>query len=497
MRHFIHIIFIWLSVHVLWNCTSSENRLEANKSNGLQIYQKNPFYWSYNGKPILLIGGSKEDNLFQLDTLRAHLELLRSVGGNYVRCTMSARDNNNLKPFIKDNEGLFDLEELNPEYWEKLDDLLSISNELDIIVQIEIWATYDFYWGESSWGKNPFNPGLNRSYTSEGSGLPDTIDHPAQTSLNPFFLSVPALNNNQLVLNYQKKFVNRLLEISLPYDNVLYSIDNETTANFEWGKYWAAYLHERARQYGKKVFVTEMWDSWDPTEGEVEGAIVQSPELSDWFAEYLNPSLHKTANFTYSLNDTVSYQFLDVSNNNAQKGEVHYLTGLWVRNAVAQSGKIRPINNVKIYGGDRDRIWAGNHQDGKERFWRDVFAGHAAVRFHRPPSGIALSGEAQHQIKSLRMLTNKQEVFDLEPFNDILSAREENEAYCLSSNDRNRLIIYFPAKGSIKVNVHEGAFELSGMDIASSHWEEKTTIHLPGIVENHLESSYAAVLERK
>ncbi|WP_277482942.1 hypothetical protein [Catalinimonas alkaloidigena] len=466
-------------------------------SEGIQIYQKNPFYWMYDGKPVLLIGGSMEDNLFQIEDLKAHLELLQSVGGNYVRCTMSARDEHNAKPFTRDAEGLFELDSPNPDYWKRLDDLLRYASKLKIVVQIEVWATYDFYWGEKAWADNPFNPKLNSTYTMEASGLPDTIDHPAQSSPNPFFLSVPALNDNQLLLNYQKRFVNKLMEVSLPYDNVLYCIDNETTVNFEWGKYWSAYLHQLAQQHGKNIYVTEMWDSWDPTESNVEGAIVQAPELNDWYREYFDPALHETAKFTFSLHDTTSYQFLDVSNHNAQKGEVHYLTGLWAREAVARSEKIRPINNVKIYGGDRDKLWSGNHQDGRERFWRNVFAGHAAVRFHRQPSGIALTEEAQHQIKSLRMLTDQQEVFTLEPSTDLLSARENNEAYCLANEDKSTLIVYFPAKGSVHVNAREGTYELTGMDISVSKWRETETLELPGTVDNPLSESYAVVLKKK
>ncbi len=501
MRHPILSISMWFLILFLWSCSSPEKQSERNiakkTSEGIQIYQRNPFYWMYDGKPVLLIGGSMEDNLFQIEDLKAHLELLQSMGGNYVRCTMSARDEHNAKPFSRDAEGLFALDSPDPDYWKRLDDLLRYARELEIVVQIEVWATYDFYWGEKAWADNPFNPKLNSSYTVEESGLPDTIDHPAQSSPNPFFLSVPTLNDNQLLLNYQKHFVDKLMEVSLPYDNVLYCIDNETTVNFEWGKYWSAYLHQLAQQYGKEIYVTEMWDSWDPTESNVEGAIVQAPDLNDWYTEYFDPSLHETARFTFSLNDTASYQFLDVSNHNAQKGEVHYLTGLWVRNAVAQSGKIRPINNVKIYGGDRDKLWSGNHQDGKERFWRNVFAGHAAVRFHRQPSGIALTEEAQHQIRSLRMLTDQQEVFALAPSNDILSARENNEAYCLANGDKSRLMIYFPAKGSVHVSAQKGIYELSGIDISASKWRESETVELPGVVDNPLSGSYAVVLKKK
>jgi hypothetical protein len=57
----------------------------------IRIYHDNPFYWEYKGEPVLLIGGSREDNLFNHpEGLREHLDLLKACGGNYVRNTMSS-----------------------------------------------------------------------------------------------------------------------------------------------------------------------------------------------------------------------------------------------------------------------------------------------------------------------------------------------------------------------------------------------------------------------
>ena len=55
----------------------------------IQPYAANPRYWQYKGKPVPLLGGSKDDNLFQIPDLEEHLDELRSVGGNCIRNTMS------------------------------------------------------------------------------------------------------------------------------------------------------------------------------------------------------------------------------------------------------------------------------------------------------------------------------------------------------------------------------------------------------------------------
>ena len=329
--------FLLVVLFLLFSACKNESKLTLDPSLGIAIYEKNPFYWSYQGKPMLLLGGTKEDNIFQIENLREHLELLKSVGGNYIRCTLSSRDEGNLRPYATNDEGLFDLEKPNPAYWDKLKKLLEISKDLDIIVQIEIWATYDFYWGDLRWSHNPFNPKLNMNYTSEESSLPDSIAYPAQSRVNPFFASVPALDNNEILIPYQKKFVDQLLEVSLPFNNVLYCIDNETNAHFAWGKYWSEYIRKKASASGREIFVTEMWDNWDPTNGAVENTKIQHPDLGGWYAEYTNPELHEFSNYAFTIQDTVSYNFVDIANHNAQDGQTHYNTGLWVRNTIENS----------------------------------------------------------------------------------------------------------------------------------------------------------------
>ena len=78
---------------------ASEAPTEANGGGDVSAapikpYSKNPSYWEYHGKPILLIGGSDRDNIFQWagdgSKLTDHLDLLRTCGGNYIRCTLTS-----------------------------------------------------------------------------------------------------------------------------------------------------------------------------------------------------------------------------------------------------------------------------------------------------------------------------------------------------------------------------------------------------------------------
>jgi hypothetical protein len=68
----------------------------------IDVSPNNKAYWFYKGKEVLLLGRSVQDNLFQIPGLAEHLDLLESVGGNYVRNVMSSRDSGNEWPSYRD-----------------------------------------------------------------------------------------------------------------------------------------------------------------------------------------------------------------------------------------------------------------------------------------------------------------------------------------------------------------------------------------------------------
>ena len=161
------LIFVTLCSAAQETKTEEDTKMKKEK---IQIYPANPRYWQYRGEPTLFIGGSVEDNLFQIPTLKAHLELLKSVGGNYVRSTMSWVDEGDVPPFKKVGD-LYDLNQWNDEFWRRFQDFMIWTHELDIIVQIEVWATFNYY--REPWDANPFNPKNNSNYTAEG----DRVTH--------------------------------------------------------------------------------------------------------------------------------------------------------------------------------------------------------------------------------------------------------------------------------------------------------------------------------
>ena len=417
----------------------------------ITIDQEYPQYWTVNGTTTLLLGGSVEDNLFQIPEIEAHLDLLQSVGGNYVRNTMSSRDEGDVWPFYFDeSQGKYDLSRWNEEYWKRFEKFLILTSERQIIVQIEVWATFDFY--RDNWDKNPFNPINNTNYDSPRVDLPTKVlTHPVYTD-NPFFWSIPEQNNNMRLLWYQQQYVDKILSYTLRYGNVLYCIDNETSVTAAWGRFWAEYITKRASEQEKSAYVTEMWDPHN-----------------------LNHISHRE-----TFDHPEIYKYVEISQNNHQKGQQHWDNGLRQIDRLRKSNHLRPVNNVKTYGSDGGQHGHGT-QNGMESFIRSVFFGSAAVRFHRPNSGLGLSEDAQAVIKSMRELTDRMDFFEASPNNTLLTDREPNEAYCRADVGK-QYAVYFTDGGEVSLDLSgdKEVGEILWLDIMNSQWSAPSNIE-PGM----------------
>jgi hypothetical protein len=440
---FILIFVAWFAVIKLGQKHISPKEVTESISTPIQPSETHAQYWSMDGKNIMLLGGSDEDNLFQMDNVRAQLDLLKSVGGNYVRNTMSSRDEGNDWPFAKNEAGMYNLNSWNDAYWNKLDSFLSACAERDIIVQMELWATFDFY--RDNWDVNPFNPKNNTNYTADRTDLPlEVPSHPTWTE-NNFFWSVPSQESNLVVLNYQQKYIDKILSYSLQYDNVLYCMDNETSVTAEWGKFWSYYIKKVAEEHGKEIYTTEMWDPWN-----------------------LDHVVHRE-----TLDHPEIYDFADISQNNHNSADRHWENGRAQIARLQKAGMLRPLNNVKVYGND-----GGRHQTTQnaiESFVRNVLFGAASTRFHRPTSGQGLNIIAQSVIKSMRSYVDKSDFFNATPHNDLISEREKNEAYCRAIPGA-EYAIYFPKGGEVSLDINKNLKDISieWLDILQSEWKTQT-----------------------
>ncbi|UCD27810.1 MAG: hypothetical protein JSV03_11985 [Planctomycetota bacterium] len=438
------------------------------------IYKGNPHYWQYKGKPVLLVGGSKDDNLFQLPEVEKHLQEMKAVGGNFVRNTMSDRNDKGFEvyPFKKLDNGKYDLNQWNEEYWKRFDNFMRKTHQLDIFVQIEVWDRFDY--SQRNWEPHPYRPNNNINYTTPSSGLADRYPDPAWYDTQPFFHSIPGMPRyvKQLdtVRKYQEKFVAKMLSYSLKYGHVLYCMNNETSTPPAWGRYWIAFIEKEAKKRGVSVYCTDMFnDGYKP---ETSGLLAQA------------------------YDDVRVYKFLDISQINSRLfNEDQWAKLMWVVKRIKKHP--RPLNCVKIYGSGQTKWGSGTPVDGVERLWRNLFAGCAAVRSHRDGAGIGLQPISKACIKAVRKVETLVKFWDVESHQELLSDRGKDEAY-LIARPGDAYVLYFTSGGSVGLNMkrYDKDFRLKWIDISTGEWGKETHIRGGKIVQIKTpgKGPYAAVI---
>lgn len=446
------VLVITLSFH---NCSSGSKQTEdtTGQMGAIKPWSENPRYWEYKGEPVLLLGGTKDDNLFQVENLEEHLDALVAAGGNYIRNTLSARDSGNLMRFQLQPDGLYDLEKWNPEYWQSFEQMLELTSERDIIVQLEIWDRFDY--SRENWTENPWKPEYNVNYTEKETGLAKSYPNHPSRDQQPFFHSIPGMpkytKKLDIVRSYQEKYIDKLLSYTLNYGNVLYCMDNETSTPPEWGRYWIAYIDSVARAKGRELYLTDMFDHF--------------------FRPQTCPSCLQV------LENPDIYTFIDVSQINSRNfNQDHWDTLQWILSE-RDKHRLRPVNNTKIYGGNNSGWGSGSNEDGVERFCRNIMGGCASARHHRPPSGNGLNEKAQASIRAVRKVETLVQFWEVEPRLDLLSDRENNEAY-LAADEGEAYIIYFTQGGSVDLDLrpHNKAFSVNWVSIGSGEWGKEFSI---------------------
>jgi len=264
---------------------------------------------------------------------------------------------------------------------------------------------------------------------------------------------------------------------------VLFQVDNESgigNDSLEPDPYWAQFIraYVKSKAIGFKAYVcTSRRFHW-PT-----------PQRAMDFQDWSNPEMR------VPIVDA-AFNFCDISQNSGNSGQLHYDNLLWYRSKVLENGA-RPINHVKCYhfnwptgASFQDRTSPTDAEAGA-KFWRVVFGGGASVRFHRHTptrpgglrEGFGLAPEGQRHLRSMREFVDAVHVFSMNPRNNLLSERVENEAYCLAKPGL-EYAVFFTGDGDGRVRIElapsKSPLQLCWLDIATSHWGQKTTVSRRG-----------------
>ncbi len=386
---FIILVFFAVTITLLSANTFRKNPHLSNKPENdpdiqpIASYPENPFYFSWKGKPVFLLGAanfhswtpiSRPENVNikqQMDRLAKAIEKINSPNVlGFVRCLPYDPNNHMhdgnvpvvLQPWQKTEEGRYDLDRINPSWKKRLHRYLTLALKRDIIVSLEVWDDWSITRGpggqydpgpEGAWNAHPFNPKNNINY--DESVLPTTTSACGA----PFYSTIPSENNIKTVLRLQKSYVDVLMALADDYPNVIINIANESRANLNWSRYWAEYIH-------KKLPETYMVGDMPSTNRKDGGGQCQ----------------HKFSPLTLSMDPI--YDYVDISQG-VSGHEFNTITGQVIqgaerihsyRQSMQSEGQEKPLVVSKDYTRDE--------QGGRMVLWSRFIGGAASARFHRP-----------------------------------------------------------------------------------------------------------------
>jgi hypothetical protein len=197
----------------------------------IQLHPANPHYFLFKGKPLALITSAEHYGaVLNMDfDYQTYLKSLSEDGMNYTRIftgsyfeiagesfgiqynTLAPRKGRILTPWGRvepdpDEKYRYDLSIWNEEYFQRLNDFLTLAAEYDIIVEITLFSSI---YRDQHWDLNPQNPANNINIKE------DVNRFDAQT-----------LNNGEL-LSYQLSFVGKMVTELNKHDNFFFEIQNE------------------------------------------------------------------------------------------------------------------------------------------------------------------------------------------------------------------------------------------------------------------------------
>ncbi len=196
----------------------------------LSLLPENPKFFELRGKPFMLVTatehyGAVMNRPFNYDRYLRHaaevghtltrlfvlFRELQSYCNPYSTCKPESPDY--IAPFPRvgpgtalDGQPKYDLDQWNPEFFERLHGFLGLASELGIVVEVVLTSnTY----APNIWALNPLNAGNNIN------GLPEIEWHDYTTLRHP------------RVNEYQLRHIRKVAEETNRYDNILYEICNE------------------------------------------------------------------------------------------------------------------------------------------------------------------------------------------------------------------------------------------------------------------------------
>jgi hypothetical protein len=225
----------WIFSLMLLGCVLPLLQAQSSSSDSspIRLDPRNPHYFLFHGKTTALISsGEHYGAVMNLDVnYHRYLETIQAAGFNYTRLfggsyiEVPAKSfgiqRNNLAPApgrliapwarsstpgYTGGGNKFDLNQWNPEYFQRFHEFLAEAEKRGIIVEISLFSAQ---YNEVQWNVSPFNSINNINQT-------DVID----------WKKVNTVNNGK-ILSYQERYTRKLVHEANAFPNVIFEIQNE------------------------------------------------------------------------------------------------------------------------------------------------------------------------------------------------------------------------------------------------------------------------------
>ncbi|HEX7584387.1 MAG TPA: hypothetical protein VF373_06830, partial [Prolixibacteraceae bacterium] len=226
----------------------------------ISLNHENPHYFSYQGKPTILITSGEHygavmnpdfDYETYLKTLQKDgLNLTRTMTGAYFepagafnisKNTLGPDRQKYLCPWLRIGTDLkFDLTQWNPAYFARLKDFMTEAQKRGVIVELSLFCPF---YEEMQWELSPFN--IKNNVNGLGA-IPRT--------------DVYTLGKNKGLLAIQEKMVRKLVDELRGFPNLIYEICNEPYfggITVEWQKYISKVITDSEKSFGNKHLISQ------------------------------------------------------------------------------------------------------------------------------------------------------------------------------------------------------------------------------------------------
>ena len=389
-------------------------------------------YFEYNGKPVFLVGLGSWTPINHNDfDYVAHNQWYQSYGINYNRITLTStwyKDwtkqvfpwNRSTTPGANDGGSKFDLNDWDPVFWDRLNGYLQDCEDRGIIVCIQFFDECSVEKGSTTrWRRYPFNPQNNIN------NIPDldTTDasYSSSTGWSKSFYNV----NNSVLMTHQDTYVQKLLDETSQYGNIIYEMANEYggegstqfPGHFDWPQHWIDFFSAYETANGVQLLLTNM-------------PFGKNYDQSEYFAASGIDCIDAYRQFP---------SYSDVQGVNDFLG-AHYNKG-------------KPIFSGKI-GNDVGEE-RGNVNDNRKRLWTLLVSGGAGSGIKGSCWGVedwTDDTTMEEMVSNIHnFIETGVEFWNMTPSDNLVTS---GTAYCLA-NVGQEYVVYLPNGGSVTVDLSD------------------------------------------